>query len=161
MEHVVPDTEQCLNDPHYVPIFYPVPALNFSGWASCDWFSADALYTGNPPTHPPTHPPPFNLEQQVSTPPPPARVHLLIGTAPFFSTFQRPTHPPTHRSPTALPKTTDLSTLTFPLNRTYVVLGINQPRLGKSIYSNLLLTALSHFEGKPIHPLTRIDKTHS
>jgi len=59
---------------------------------SCDWFSADALYTG-------------------------------------------------------LPDTTDLSALTFPTNRTFVVMGVNQPRLQKSIYSNLMLTAVAHFEG--------------
>ena len=60
---------------------------------SCDWFSADALYTG-------------------------------------------------------LPNTTDLSALTFPLKRTYVVFGVNQPRLKKSIYTNLMLTAVAAFEGR-------------
>jgi hypothetical protein len=46
---------------------------------SCDWFSADALYT-------------------------------------------------------ILPNTTDLGALTFPMGRTYVALGVNQPRLGKAMY---------------------------
>jgi len=92
MDHIVPDIEQCLNDPTYTPIFQAVPAWHFPGWPSCDWFSADALYSG-------------------------------------------------------LPNTTDLSALTFPVNRTYVILGINQPRLKKSIYSNLMLTAVVHFEG--------------
>jgi len=48
---------------------------------------------------------------------------------------------------TGLPNTTDLSALTFPLTRTYVVLGVNQPRLEKSIYTNLMVTAVAAFEG--------------
>ncbi|EWM25225.1 hypothetical protein Naga_100089g2 [Nannochloropsis gaditana] len=95
MDHIVPDIERCLTDPQYAPIFKPVPAWHFPGWPSCDWFSADALYTG-------------------------------------------------------LPDTTDLSALTFPTNRTFVVMGVNQPRLQKSIYSNLMLTAVAHFED-PAH----------
>ncbi|GAB5037440.1 Hypothetical protein NocV09_07900100 [Nannochloropsis oceanica] len=95
MDHIVPDVERCLNDPTYAPIFQPVPAWHFPGWPSCDWFSADALYTG-------------------------------------------------------LPNTTDLSALTFPLTRTYVVLGVNQPRLEKSIYTNLMVTAVAAFED-PLH----------
>ena len=79
MDHIIPDVERCLVDPHYMPIFQPVAAWGFPGWASCDWFSADALYT-------------------------------------------------------ILPNTTELGALTFPVNRTYVVLGVNQPKLEKAIY---------------------------
>ena len=32
MDHVVPDIDRCLRDPHYMPIFQPVPAWHFPGW---------------------------------------------------------------------------------------------------------------------------------
>ena len=43
-----------------------------------------------------------------------------------------------------------LGALTFPVNRTYVVLGVNQPKLKKAIYSNLMFTSVAHFED-PLH----------
>ena len=62
-----------------VSVSQPYPTHTNPRAHSCDWFSADALYT-------------------------------------------------------ILPNTTDLGALTFPEGRTYVAIGVNQPRLRKAVY---------------------------
>lgn len=45
MEHVMPDYDKCLTDPRYYPIAESVPAWGLQGYATCGFFTRDAVYT--------------------------------------------------------------------------------------------------------------------
>lgn len=93
-----------------MPIFQPVPQWHFPGWPRYN--SSMVFHIAR------TAPSPY-LNPTRPTPPPRANSCDWFSADALY---------------TILPNTTDLGALTFPEGRTYVAIGVNQPRLRKAVY---------------------------
>lgn len=130
MEHIQPDYEKCLTDPNYYPIAESVPEWGLQGYVESVPALIDLIGSVCRVFV-------YGLASVVLTEswlfPPKPNSYATCGffTRDAIYTFF------------AGPDQIDYTDLIFPRNRSFVLLGVNQVKQQKAVYSNIFLTAVA------------------